>query len=136
MDELEIIPAEQETSEVSEVVLPSQTYQVTDGRILGKIDYEAAMLQAIQKILSTARTAWAIYSDQYGHEMDDLIGKDWDYVYADITRVLTEALMSDDRVNSVDIKSMEQTDSTSLHVTLTVNTLWGEINTETEVAGQ
>jgi hypothetical protein len=133
MDDL-IIQAEQDTNEVEEVILPSLTYKVTDGRILGKIDYEDAMLQAIQKILTTARTEWAIYSDQYGHEMDDLIGKDWGYVNADVTRVLTEALMSDDRVNSVDIETMEQIDSTSLNVKLTVSTLWGEITTETEVS--
>jgi hypothetical protein len=134
MNEEELVPAEQQTNGIEEVTLPSTTYQVVDGRILGMIDYEQAMLQAIQKIFVTARNDWQIYSDQYGHELDDLVGKEWDYIYADITRVIEEALMSDDRVINVDITSMEQLDETSIQINVSVSTLWGQIQTETEVS--
>jgi len=132
-EELEVQSPETAQEDVEEIQVPSLTYQVTNGRIAGKIDEADAMRQAIEKILSTNRMQWAIYTAQYGHDLEELIGKEFPYVQAEVGRMITEALEGDDRVDSVEITSIEQLDSTSLHVKLTVNTLFGEITTETEV---
>ena len=50
---------------IEEVVLPSYTYQVKNGRIHGYIDGLEAMRQAVEKILLTERFEWVIYSSNY-----------------------------------------------------------------------
>ena len=50
----DLIPEEQ-VPIVEEYVIPTLTYQVSEGRIQGKIDQSDAMRQAIKKVLSTDR---------------------------------------------------------------------------------
>lgn len=119
--------------DIQEVTLPSLTYRVVNGRIIGRIDEQEAMLQAIDKLLKTERFIFNIYDDQYGHDLNDLIGKDYDYVLAEVDRMLKEAIGGDDRVDEVVITSVEQVNSTSLAVSINVSTMFGEITTELEV---
>ncbi len=116
------------------VVIPSLTYQVNNGRIIGKVDGMDAMKQAIFKILNTERFIFPIYSDQYGSDVNDYIGKDINYFMAVIGDVIKEALLADDRVIDVTLNSLTQTDKQSLTASLTVSTTWGQIDTETEVS--
>ena len=66
---------------IEEVVLPSYTYQVKNGRIHGYIDGLEAMRQAVEKILLTERFEWVIYSSNYGVELERLIGKPVSYTH-------------------------------------------------------
>ena len=81
----------QPVNDVQVVTLPSLTYQVVNGRILGKIDGIEAMLQAVNKILRTDRFVFTIYSDQYGNDLSELIGKELPYVKAELGRFFDEA---------------------------------------------
>lgn len=80
---------------------PSKTYQLINGRIEGKIDGLQAAAQAAELALNTERFAYPIYSWDYGVEWSTLIGKDREFVEADIRRRIQEALMEDDRVLAV-----------------------------------
>lgn len=122
-----------EIDNVEPIIMSSLTYKVENGRILGKIDGQEAMKQAVSKILMTERFIFEIYSDQYGNDLNDLIGKDVDFVMTAVEDVLKEALMSDDRVDDVTIDGVEQTDRNSLSVNLSVSTLFGNFEVETEV---
>lgn len=111
----------------------SLTFKVSNDRIGGKIDGQEAMIQAISKIMETERSVYPIYSEDYGNDLDELIGKNFDFVETEIERVLEEALEEDERVTGVSVDSIEETDSTSLLVTATVSTIYGELEVTQEV---
>lgn len=123
----------EEDDDIEEITLPSLTYQVSNGRIIGNIDGLDAMRQAIDKLLRTERFIFEIYSDQYGNDLDELIGKEYEYVEADIARVLDEAILGDDRVDSVEVTAIAQQSSNSLLANVSVTTMYGTITTEVEV---
>jgi hypothetical protein len=123
----------QTVNDIEIITLPSLTYRVIDGRISGKIDALDAMRQAIEKIFSTDRFVLPIYSDQYGNDLSELLGKEMPYVKADLGRVFDEALKADDRVDAVEINSVTQSSRDTLIVVLTVSTMFGDIKTESEV---
>lgn len=120
--------------DIEEVTLPSLDYKVANGHIAGWVDGREAMVQAIDKIAKTDRFTYPIYDDQYGNDLQELFGKDFDYAKVEIGRMLREAFMADDRVDSVTVDDIQQFDSTSLTVTASVDTIYGTIPAESEVA--
>lgn len=121
------------SNEVEEVTLPSLTYKVKDGHIVGMTDDYDAMVQAVDKIMKTERFVFPIYSDQYGNDFIELLGKSFDYAEVEVQRMLKEALLADDRVNEVNVNRIERVDATTLQVTASVATMYGLINIGTEV---
>lgn len=119
--------------EDDEDVETSLTFEVANGRIGGKIDGQDAMIQAISKIMETERSVYPIYSEDYGNDLDELIGKNFDFVETEIERVLEEALEEDDRVTGVSVDAIEETESASLLVTATVSTIYGDLEVTQEV---
>lgn len=112
---------------------PTRTYRIMNGRIAGWIDDLEAMRQAIEKVLLTERFAWPIYSDNYGIEIQDLVGQDYDLIKSEIERVVSEALLADDRIDAVDHFELTQTSRTALHLSFTVTTVFGSLAIEQEV---
>ncbi|MEW4281758.1 DUF2634 domain-containing protein [Priestia megaterium] len=92
-------------TESEEDVQPSKTYKLdfTNGRLGGFIDEKEALKQAVHKALITARERFLIYTDEYGCELEDLIGSSVTkaFIETDIPRVIEEALIYDDRIESV-----------------------------------
>jgi len=119
--------------EVSVELLPSRTYKIFNGRISGWIDELSAMKQAIEKVLSTERLAWEIYTDNYGVELENLIGEDFDLAVSEIERVVTEALTADDRIIELDNFDIKQEGRESLLVSFLVHTVFGDISINQEV---
>ena len=97
------------------------------------IDGPDAIIQAVRKILYTERYAYVIYSSQYGVELDRLIGQEYDFIVSDIKRTLTEALLMDNRIISLENFEMEKTGLDTMKVNFLVNSIEGEINFSTEV---
>ena len=112
---------------------PTLTFKVENGRIRGKVDELPAMVQAVDKILRTERLVYPIYSDQYGNDLNDLIGKDIGYVKVEAERMIKEALLADDRVTDVEIDTIEQKNKDTLVVTGTCFTVFGKIAIDSEV---
>lgn len=83
--------------------MPSKTYRmkIADERIIGMVDDLDAIAQACYKILNTERYRYVIYSWDYGIELQDLFGKPLPYVYSELPRRIEEALLQDDRIESV-----------------------------------
>lgn len=83
---------------------PSKTYKmnIDDENIISTTDNLTAMEQAIYKILNTERYQYVIYSWSYGIELADLFGQPLPYVYPELKRRITEALLADDRISAVD----------------------------------
>ncbi|MBA1393554.1 DUF2634 domain-containing protein [Lactobacillus sp. XV13L] len=112
---------------------PTLTFKVENGRIRSKIDEQVAMIQAVDKILQTGRLVYPIYSDQYGNDLNDLIGKDMAYARVEVERMLKEALLADDRVTDVRVDEIKQVDKDKLAVKGACTTVYGQIAVESEV---
>lgn len=110
------------------VAQPSYTYRLDmqKARINGFIDGQVAITQAIYKILTTERYKHIIYSWNYGIELADLIGQPIPYVYAEIERRVTEALVQDDRIENVVDFQFDNKDGAVI-TSFTVNTTFGAV---------
>lgn len=111
---------------------PSYTYKLdtTNHRISGYIDELEAMQQAIYKIVNTERYQHAIYSWNYGIELQDLIGRSRLYVYSKLKQRISEALLQDDRINEMGNFSFEDISKKAVLVKFTAYTIYGEIENE------
>ena len=98
----------------------------------GFLDGLAAMRQAVFCILNTERYEHLIYSWDYGAELQELIGMDADIVLPEIERTITEALMADSRILSVDDFEFEQ-NKKAVVCTFRVSTIFGDLEMEQEV---
>jgi hypothetical protein len=116
-------------------VYPSTTYKLDlqSKRIGRKIDGLEAAMQAVTKVFLTERYANVIYSGNYGVELESLIGKDFDYVMADLQRRLEEAVLGDDRIQSISSLTANKTGKNDLSVSCTVKTVEGSFTVSTEV---
>lgn len=114
---------------------PTHTYKMNleRNRIQGKTDGLEAMKQAIFKILSTERYQYIIYSWNYGVELMDLYGEPLSYVCPELERRITEALLWDDRIESVDQFEFDTSKKGEVHVTFLVHTVFGEVVTKKAV---
>ena len=103
---------------------PSKTWVIDRlrGRIVKRCDGFDAILQSVQKILSTDRYAEQIYSTFYGIELADMIGKPASYVRAALPQAVKEALKQDDRIRDVSVENIEvSVDSVSFTVNVSTN---------------
>ena len=116
------------------ITYPTKTYnmELEKGRIRGFSDNLESMKQVIFLALNTERSTYLAYSNNYGVELVDLYGKPMSYVMAELERRITEALTWDSRIESVDNFEFE-VDGRSVHVSFTVHTDFGEIDSESEV---
>ena len=113
---------------------PTLTFKIENGRIRGKVDEKQAMIQAVDKILQTERLVYPIYSDQYGNDLNDLIGKDMGYAKVEAERMIKEALLADDRVVEVDIDDVTEVSRDTLEIKGTCVTVYGNIEINSEVS--
>ena len=111
---------------------PSKNYKMyfDEEVINGYRDELEAMKQVIFKILNTERYQYIIYSWNYGIELQDLFGEPVSYVCPELERRITEALVQDDRVESVDSFSFDITEKRKVHVTFVVHTIFGDVDAE------
>ncbi len=98
------------------------------------IDGKEAVSQSIRKAIQTARYRYLIYNGQYGCELESLLGQDisQQLLKSEITRVITEALLEDDRIQEVRNFQIVR-DSDKLFVTFTVLTSEGVIEQEVSI---
>ena len=135
-NDIELEDNDVDTEEDDDEVLedePTLTFKVENGRIRGKVDEQAAMVQVVDKILQTERLVYPIYTEQYGNDFNDLIGKNMGYAKVEVDRMLKEALLADDRVTDVEVDEIEQISRDTLQVKGTCFTVFGKINIDSEV---
>lgn len=116
---------------IETIVYPTETYKINieANRVAGYTDNRDALMQAIYLILSTERYKHIIYSWDYGIELLDLFGKPMPYVMAELKRRVSEALLYDDRITSVDNFVFDK-NGKKLHVTFDVTTIYGVYSVE------
>lgn len=123
------------TTDFEESSFPTKNFKLyTDkNRCLGFIDEIEALKQAIFLMLNIERYDHIIYSWNFGVELKDLFGKPTAFVLPEIKRRITECLVQDDRINSVDNFNFD-VKKKKVHVTFTVHSIYGEIESEKEVS--
>ena len=121
--------------QVEEKTYPSNTFSIDfiSNKIAGFVDEKEAVKQAIFLILNTERYKFLIYSWNYGVELEELIGTHPDIVEDECERLISEALLQDDRIKAVYDFGFEIIKD-SIIVTFTVDTIFGEIEAETEAS--
>lgn len=103
----------------------------TDRNVInGTCDGLEAMKQAVFKILNTERYQHIIYSWDYGIELMDLFGEPVAYVCSELQRRITEALIQDDRIDSVDGFDFDVSEKRTVKATFTVHTSFGNLESE------
>ncbi|AXN39859.1 DUF2634 domain-containing protein [Peribacillus butanolivorans] len=116
----EAILAEEEAEVVVE---PSKTWAIDfENGTIGKfIDENEALRQFVRKAILTERARFAIYSDDYGCELNELIGDDditEDLLDAEVPRIVSEALVYDDRIDDVQTTFTREGDKLFINVTV------------------
>lgn len=108
---------------------PDLTYKlnIEAERIGGFVDELEAYKQAIYKILNTERYDYIIYSWNYGIELKDLFGQPIPYVIPELERRITEAVMADDRTESVSNFEFDTPKRRVVHVKFTATSIYGEV---------
>lgn len=122
-------------TEVELEVSPSLTYGVDfeAGRMTDNIDNLDAVKQAVRKILSTERYAYVIYSSQYGIQLLQLIGQDYDYIVTALRKIIEDAISIDDRITGIEDYTATPIDANSVSVSFTVTSIYGNFGYTTEV---
>jgi hypothetical protein len=119
-----------------EDVAPSKTWAIDfeNGTLGGFIDGDEAIKQFALKALITERSKYAIYSDDYGTELLDLIGEDVtaSLLESEIPRMVEETLVYDDRIDSVSDIILTR-DGDKLYISFRLVTVTGEEITTEEV---
>ncbi|EMT54706.1 Phage-like element PBSX protein, XkdS [Brevibacillus borstelensis AK1] len=131
-------PQEARAVEIEPTPQPSRTYEYNfeTGEFGGMIDGEAALRQAIRKAIVTARFRYLIYGHEhlYGCDLEDLIGQDLpiELLNAEIPRVISEALLIDDRIADVYNFTITR-EGDGLYVSFFVDTTEGTIREEVTI---
>lgn len=116
-------------------IMPAKTYKLdrVNKRIMGIVDDREAVMQFIQKVLSTDKYAYEIYDWYYGNELMKLVGQSYDYVVTRIPNIFREALLVDDRITDVRDFTFNKSSIDTMTVTCFVDTVYGVIQYEQEV---
>lgn len=130
-----MIPQKTEYEFEEESSQPSHTYRIDfgSGRAAGYIDGIEAVKQAIVLILNTDRYRHLIFSWSYGSELKTVIGMETALAESEAKRIITEALMQDDRITSVDDFSFARHSRNTVTAEFTVTTIYGGLEFSTEV---
>ncbi|MCF6515549.1 DUF2634 domain-containing protein [Lactobacillus sp. S2-2] len=113
--------------------IPNKTYKISNGRILQTTDGLDAMRQAVDKILKTDVNVYDIYSENYGTDLNSLIGLDSSYIEVEAQRMIEESLLADDRIQEVNFEETEITNNGRFIFYVSVITDYGNISTTKEV---
>ncbi|WP_019241520.1 MULTISPECIES: DUF2634 domain-containing protein [Bacillus] len=123
---------DEESVNAEDTIQPSKTWLIDfeNKRIGSFIDNERAVRQYIQKALLTARNKFAVYTEDYGNELYDLIGADVTdaFLNAEIPRMVYEAIAYDDRIEDAKVTYERKNDK--LFITVNVTLVSGGTLTE------
>ncbi|MEY8339071.1 DUF2634 domain-containing protein [Lachnospiraceae bacterium 62-35] len=111
---------------------PTNTYIIdwSSRQISGMNSGLEAMRQAIEIILQNERFRWQIYNSNFGSELEDLAGEEYDYIISELPRRIEDAFSIDDRILSVDNYDFSDNGDGSMTVSFHIRTVFGTISEE------
>lgn len=113
-----------------EIIQPSFTFFLNreTKSIAGEIDGLEAVKQAANCILDTMRFGYEIFDASYGSEIESLINKPYEFVRTELPRIVTEALLRDERISSVVVTDIRQVSVESVSFSCDIFTAYGDFN--------
>ncbi len=112
----------------------SVTWKLENGRASRKIDGQESLLQAAELSLTVPRYRYAIYSWNYGSELETLIGQPFDEIRKKAPAFIREALLQDDRISDAgDFTVFPAEGSDGADIAFTLYTALGNLRQETVV---
>ena len=83
---------------------PTKTFLIdwNSHQISGFADGLEAMRQAVEIILQNERFRWQIYTADFGSELEELVGEDYDFIISELPRRIRDAFSRDSRILSAD----------------------------------
>lgn len=127
---MDTLPNDLEDIEIEE--LPTNTFLVEEEQVAGMNDGIEAMRQAVEIILTTKRFNHQIYTENFGIELDDLVGEDPDYIESIFPERVRDAFSVDDRILSEENYVFTVLGDT-MTITFDVVTVFGSFSTEVEI---
>lgn len=131
---MDILPDDIELEDVEMEDLPTNTFLVDaeSEQIAGMNNGIEAMRQAVEIMLTTKRFNHQIYTENFGIELDDLIGEDPDYIESVLPDRVREAFSIDERILGEQNYTFTTVGSSML-ITFEVVTVFGTFSTEVEI---
>jgi hypothetical protein len=129
---MDTLPEDIELEDIDEEDLPTNTFLAYGDQIAGMDDNLAAMRQAVHIILTTKRFNYQIYTENFGIELDDLIGEEPDYIESVFPDRIREAFSIDDRILS-EQNYVFNTVGDTMTISFDVVTVFGTFNEEVEI---
>lgn len=129
---MDTLPEDIELEDIDEEDLPTNTFLAYEDQIAGMDDNLAAMRQAVHIILTTKRFNYQIYTENFGIELDDLIGEEPDYIKSVFPDRIREAFSIDDRILS-EQNYVFNTVGDTMTISFDVVTVFGTFNEEVEI---
>lgn len=111
---------------------PTNTFIIDWGtnQISGMDSGINAMRQAVDIILNVERFRWQIYNSNFGSELEDLVGEEYDYIVGEIPRRIEEAFSVDNRIISAENFQFSTPSLGTMTVTFDVVTVYGTFSEE------
>lgn len=124
-----------ETQNVEYDIAATKTYRfdITNKRIQGMTDGLEAYKIAAEKALNTRRYAHIIYDGNYGTDLQDYVGEDFDFIKSGVQRELYETLSQDDRFESIQDFIIQQTGLDHCIIKFNIVSTEGTVSMELEV---
>ena len=113
---------------------PTNTFLIdwSSGQISGMDEGLKAMRQAVEIVLQNERFRWQIYDSNFGTELEDLIGEEYDYIGSELPRRIEEAFSMDSRILSIENFQFVEQGSGKVTVSFDVVTVYGTLSEEVE----
>lgn len=121
------------TNEETNQVYRTYKIDLENKRIVGMVDGYDSIVQNVLKTLLTERYAYEIYSSDIGVELSKYIGKDFDYVKADLKVAIKDALRLDERITNFQNIEIVRKDVDVIEAKITIDTIEGTITFIEEV---
>ena len=119
---------------------PTKTYKINPltNQIEGYCDGLEAMKQAFNLQLNTQRYRNFGFSNNYGMEWQDLIGKSEDYIISELIKRLKDMIKGDKRYTNVDLYSDEPftINGDRLIINIVVETIYGSFDAEVGIKNE
>lgn len=119
-------------TDIDIVSQPNKTYYIDKEKkiVQGTVeDYLKTVEQSVYLILQTERYDYIMYSHTYGIELKDLYGREENYVVPMLMLRVPEALLQDERIESVEDFSYTVNGGKFL-INFTVKTKYGDLKME------
>ena len=129
---MDTLPEDIELEDIEDEELPTNTFLVSEEQIAGMDDNIEAMRQAVEIILTTKRFDYQIYTENFGIELDDLVGEDPDYIQNEFPQRIRDAFSVDERILREENYQFN-TEGDTMTITFDVVTVFGTFEEEVQI---